>query len=89
MTWKFRYEEQGVYITDLEGKFICSVHGKTVNEEIDRGLIIAAAPKLLEGVRKAVEALNHIPRHKLPDGDSYDVAALLNALIKEATEGPL
>ena len=87
MTWIFTYEDDRPLVTDRKGEAICSVFGNTVNEELDRGVLLAAAPDLLAGVRKALGALNAMPRRTLPEGDSYQLAVELEALIKQATKG--
>ena len=58
-------------------------------EAVANAWLIAAAPALLDGVRKALGALNAMPRRTLPEGDSYQLAVHLEALIKQATEGSL
>ena len=50
--------------------------------------LIASAPELLNGLRKALGAFNHIPRHIVPQGCTYTLAAELEALIKKATKSP-
>ena len=47
--------------------------------------LIAAAPALLDGLKRALDALNSMPRRTLPQEDSYELAAHLEALIKQAT----
>lgn len=60
-----------------------TAHSK--EEHLDHARLILAAPELLDGLRKAVSAFNHISRHSLPEGDSYKLAAELKDLIDKAT----
>lgn len=83
MNWRFDYNEDGAFVTTTEGEFVCSVHAKTINEEIDRALLIAAAPKLLRGIKKTLETINQGSCNV-----ESEMKVMLETLVKEASEGP-
>lgn len=47
--------------------------------------LIASAPELLNDLRRAVGALNHLPRHIVPQGCTHALACELETLIDKAT----
>ena len=86
MTWKFQYEDDGVCVTAADGEFICSVHGKTLNDEIDRGMLIAAAPRLLAALTELLKYSHGKITCDTQTGEQVGVAwAEARAAIKEAT----
>lgn len=86
MTWKFSYEDGSAIVTTAKGDYICQVHGDTVNDEIDRGVLIAAAPRLLSALTELLKYSHGKITRDVQTGEQVGVAwAEARAAIKEAT----
>lgn len=55
-----------------EGDYICTAHGNTLGEVIDRANLIAAAPELKDQLEEALDRLRDIL--KADDGQAYKEA---------------
>lgn len=86
MTWIFTYEDDRPLVTDRKGNAICSVFGSTVNEELDRGVLLAAAPRLLNALTELLKYSHGKITLDVQTGEQVGVAwAEARAAIKEAT----